>query len=147
MIPIDKLENLKAEFLDLQSRVSDFELMNDARKYKALMRRYKELDAIIGCYQDFLSAREQLSEAKHLLESDDDPEMQSMAKEEIGALETALEAGAKLRDLLIPSDPNDEKNAIIEIRAGTGGEEAALFVAISIECTVTMRISKAGRNN
>lgn len=130
MIPIDKLENLKAEFLDLQSRVSDSELMNDARKYKALMRRYKELDAIIGCYQDFLSAREQLSEAKHLLESDDDPEMQSMAKEEIGALETALETlELKLRDLLIPSDPNDEKNAIIEIRAGTGGEEAALFVA------------------
>lgn len=130
MIPIEKLEALKAEFLELQEMISDSGLMSDARKYKALMRRYKELDAINGCYSEYQNTQTQLAEAKQLLSSEHDTDMQAMAKDEILALDQALEEiELRMRDLLIPSDPNDEKNAIIEIRAGTGGEEAALFVA------------------
>jgi peptide chain release factor 1 len=130
MIPIEKLEALHAEFLELQGMISDSSLMSDARKYKALMRRYKELDSITGCYAEYLSAQNQMVETKQLLVGEKDPDMQSLAKEEILAIEESLnEIELRLRDLLIPGDPNDEKNAIIEIRAGTGGEEAALFVA------------------
>lgn len=130
MIPIDKLDALQTEFFELQNKVSDASLMNDARQYKQLMRRYKELEAITGCYQEYLSTQKQISDAQHILDSEKEPEMQAMAKDEICNLEASMHRiELHLRDLLIPSDPNDEKNAIIEIRAGTGGEEAALFVA------------------
>jgi len=130
VIPIDKLDALQTEFFELQNKVSDASLMNDARQYKQLMRRYKELEAITGCYQEYLSTQKQISDAQHILDSEKEPEMQAMAKDEICNLEASMHRiELHLRDLLIPSDPNDEKNAIIEIRAGTGGEEAALFVA------------------
>lgn len=130
MLPIEKLEGLKHEYLELQERVSDASLMSDARKYREIMRRYKELAAITEAWQNHQSLQQELKDAKELLESADDSELVQMAKDEISSLNGALEASeASLRTLLIPSDPNDEKNAIIEIRAGTGGEEAALFVA------------------
>ncbi|MCB5248607.1 MAG: peptide chain release factor 1 [Candidatus Cloacimonadales bacterium] len=130
MIPIDKLEALKVEFLELQSKVSDTALISDPRRYKELMRRYKELEAITDCYAEYNRSIQEMADAKGLLESESDPDMQAMAKTEIADLEKSLEdIELRLRDLLIPGDPNDEKNAIIEIRAGTGGEEAALFVA------------------
>ncbi|MDD2211220.1 MAG: peptide chain release factor 1 [Candidatus Cloacimonetes bacterium] len=130
MIPIDKLDALQTEFFELQNKVSDASLMNDARQYKQLMRRYKELEAITEYYQEYLSTQKQISDAQHILDSEKEPEMQAMAKDEICNLEASMHRiELHLRDLLIPSDPNDEKNAIIEIRAGTGGEEAALFVA------------------
>jgi peptide chain release factor 1 len=130
VIPIDKLDALQTEFFELQNKVSDASLMNDARQYKQLMRRYKELEAITEYYQEYLSTQKQISDAQHILDSEKEPEMQAMAKDEICNLEASMHRiELHLRDLLIPSDPNDEKNAIIEIRAGTGGEEAALFVA------------------
>lgn len=130
MLPIEKLEGLKQEYLELQDRVSDASLMSDARKYREIMRRYKELAAISDAWNQHQNLQQELKEAKELLESADDSELAQMAKDEISTLSDALESSeAALRTLLIPSDPNDEKNAIIEIRAGTGGEEAALFVA------------------
>jgi len=130
MLPVEKLEGLKAEFLELQEKVSDASLMSDARQYRDLMRRYKELTAITECWQNYQDLSQELSDTKQLLDHEKDPDMLQMAKEEILSLEEQLEkADNRLRELLIPSDPNDEKNAIIEIRAGTGGEEAALFVA------------------
>ncbi|MDD2506634.1 MAG: peptide chain release factor 1 [Candidatus Cloacimonetes bacterium] len=130
MIPIDKLDALKEEFLILQGRVSDTALISDTRKYRDMMRRYKELEAITDCYAEYSRVQQELVATKSLLASENDPEMIAMAKEEITDLDRSLEEiELRLRDLLIPGDPNDEKNAIIEIRAGTGGEEAALFVA------------------
>lgn len=130
MMPIEKLESFREEFLSLQDKVSDASLMSDARQYKKLMRRYKELSGILSCWDSYLKTQKQIQEAKSLHDNEHDPEMVALAKEELGDLSEALEKiELELRDLLIPNDPNDEKNAIIEIRAGTGGEEAALFVA------------------
>ncbi|HPF08735.1 MAG: peptide chain release factor 1 [Candidatus Cloacimonetes bacterium] len=130
MLPIEKLQALTAEHQELQEKVSDSSLMSDARKFRDLMRRYKELTAITDCWKSYQNTETELAEAKHILDTEKDPDLQQMAKDEIAELNQRLEQNeAELRDLLIPSDPNDEKNAIIEIRAGTGGEEAALFVA------------------
>lgn len=130
MLPIQKLQALTEEHKELQEKVSDASLMSDARKYRDLMRRYKELTAITDCWLRFQNTERELSEAKHLLDTESDHDLMQMAKEEMAELGALLEEiDAELRELLIPSDPNDEKNAIIEIRAGTGGEEAALFVA------------------
>ncbi|MCB5253431.1 MAG: peptide chain release factor 1 [Candidatus Cloacimonadaceae bacterium] len=130
MLPTDKLESFREEFLQLQQKVSDASLMSNAREYKKLMRHYKELSETVSCWDSYLDIQKQIQEAKELQENESDPEMVAMAKEELDTLTEALEkTELQLRDLLIPNDPNDEKNAIIEIRAGTGGEEAALFVA------------------
>lgn len=130
MLPVSKLQALTEEHEQLQGQVSDASLMCDARKYRDLMRRYKELTAITDCWLRYQNIDRELIDAKHILDSESDHELIQMAKEEIAALSDKLEATElELRDLLIPGDPNDEKNAIIEIRAGTGGEEAALFVA------------------
>ncbi len=130
MIPVEKLEALREEFLDLQTQVSDVSLMSDARKYRTIMRRYKELEAITEAWLDYQKTEKDIREIKEMVNTEHDPDMQAMAKEELTDLQESFEScELRLRDLLIPNDPNDEKNAIIEIRAGTGGEEAALFVA------------------
>nr|MDK2850598.1 peptide chain release factor 1 [Candidatus Cloacimonadota bacterium] len=130
MIPRDKLEALREEKAELESKVSDPSLMNDPKQYRTIMRRYKELCNIIESWDKYLNFEKQMADTKNMLYSENDPDLQAMIKDEILSLQENLEnAELELRDLLIPSDPNDEKNAIIEIRAGTGGEEAALFVA------------------
>jgi len=130
MLPIDKLDALRIELQELEIQVSDPSLMNDARQYRKLMRRYKELSGIIECWDLYLELEKQIRETKVMLDTESDPDMQTMARDELECLQSNLEqTELRLRDLLIPNDPNDEKNAIIEIRAGTGGEEAALFVA------------------
>lgn len=130
MIPVEKLNALAQELNEMHEQVADPALMADARAYRALMHRYKELTQINESWLSYQDIEGQLSDTKELLELEDDPEMQALARDELTILEESLESEeAKLHDLLIPSDPNDLKNAIVEIRAGTGGEEAALFVA------------------
>ncbi len=130
MLPREKLEGLKQELAELQNTLADRSVLSDARHYKQLMRRNKELTAICGEWNHFLHLETQMHGVEHLLNTETDPEMADMARQELENLETNIQACTlKLRELLIPSDPNDGKNAIVEIRAGTGGEEAALFVA------------------
>jgi len=130
MIPREKLADIVQEHHGLQEQVSDTALMSNARAYRDLMRRYNELGAIVDCWNSFQELEHHLEEARHMINTESDPEITAMAREEEQHLEQELEGcEAKLRELLIPRDPNDDKNAIIEIRAGTGGEEAALFVA------------------
>ena len=129
MIPRDKLNGLTDELEGLKLRVADPSEMSDARGFRTLMRRFKELNGIIDCWLHYQSLEQQILDARHLIETEKDADMRAMASEELADLEARLEVcDTELRDLLIPNDPNDEKNAIIEIRAGTGGEEAALFV-------------------
>ncbi|MEF3695113.1 MAG: peptide chain release factor 1 [Candidatus Cloacimonadota bacterium] len=128
MIPREKLEGLSAELEELKLAVADVSQMSDARKYRDLMRRFKELSDITDAWNRLKSLEQQMEDAKELAATD--PDMAELAELEQEELSAKLEVcELKLRDLLIPSDPNDSKNAIIEIRAGTGGEEAALFVA------------------
>jgi peptide chain release factor 1 len=130
MLPLDKLQSLKEEHSLLREQIADPANMADAKAYRSMARRYRELSEILDCWHKHAKLEEHLAETRTLLEGETDDDMLSLAREEINRLETELEqTELELKDLLIPSDPNDEKNAIVEIRAGTGGEEAALFVA------------------
>lgn len=130
MLPKDKLDGLAQELGELQHTISDISVMSDTRRYKELMRRFRELSDITSEWQRYQTIATQITDTENIVQQDSEPEMTELAKEELISLQQQLEASElKLRDLLIPSDPNDGKNAIIEIRAGTGGEEAALFVA------------------
>jgi len=130
VIPRDKLNQLEAELHETQELISDPAIISDARRYRDALRRFKELGEINQAWKHYQQLETHIEEVKLLLESENDPEMTILIKEEALSLDAQLDiAELKLRDLLIPSDPNDSKNAIVEIRAGTGGEEAALFVA------------------
>jgi peptide chain release factor 1 len=130
MLPADKLQTLNEEYLRLRELIADPANMADARAYRTMARRYRELSEIMDCWDRYNKTDEHLNDAKTMLENETDDEMLTLARDEIKHLEEELEkAEVQLRELLVPSDPNDEKNAIVEIRAGTGGEEAALFVA------------------
>ena len=130
MIPREKMEGLTQELDEIRNQIGDTAIITDAKRYKPLMRRFKELTEIVGAWERFQLLEKHFEEVKSMLENENDPDMAELAKDEKLSLEEQLEkTELALRDLLIPSDPNDGKNAIIEIRAGTGGEEAALFVS------------------
>ncbi len=130
MLPVEKLQALDGEYLRLRELISDPANMADAKAYKTMARRYRELGEILECWQKYNKIEEHILQTKSMLDEESDDEMLALTREEIANLQDDLEkTELQLRDLLIPSDPNDEKNAIVEIRAGTGGEEAALFVA------------------
>jgi peptide chain release factor 1 len=130
MLPTEKIENILAEYETLRSRISDVNEMNDQRNYKKLSKRFNELQNIVTLLAKIDKNEDSTLQTKNMLQLETDPEMLEMTREEIANLEQAnTELIEKLKELLVPSDPNDDKNAIVEIRAGTGGEEAALFVA------------------
>jgi peptide chain release factor 1 len=130
MLPLDKLHTLNDEFQQLKVQIADPANMSDAKAYRTMARRYKELNEVMDCWHRYQQFENHLLETKSMLTGETDEDMLAMTKDEILHLEEKLElTELQLRDILIPADPNDEKNAIIEIRAGTGGEEAALFVA------------------
>jgi peptide chain release factor 1 len=130
MLPLEKLTALNEEFHSLKDQIADPANMADAKAYRTMARRYKELNILIDAWQHYQVLEAQLSDARDMLAAETDEDMIALTKDEIIHLEERLDhSELEMRDLLIPSDPNDEKNAIVEIRAGTGGEEAALFVA------------------
>ena len=130
MLPLEKLQSLENELNEMQEQISDPALINDTKKYRDCLRRFKELKEIDSAWKHYRKLEKHMEEVKELEKSENDPEMLNLIKDEENSLQNQLEqAELKLRDLLIPSDPNDSKNAIVEIRAGTGGEEAALFAA------------------
>ena len=124
---LDKLEAIEAKFTDLGIALSNPELVADNKRFSAMSREYRSLEKIVLAGKAYKKALEDLEFNKEVLNGEDE-EMRSLAKLEIPALEEQLEVSEKhLRNLLIPKDPYDEKNAILEIRAGTGGDEASLF--------------------
>jgi peptide chain release factor 1 len=115
---------------ELSTLVQDPELVKNQNKYRDLMREYSQLGEIAAAHSEIETLAAQCGDAKTLLQEEKDPEMRELAREEVKELEKRLqEAEEKLKFLLIPKDPLDEKNIIMEIRAGTGGDEAALFAA------------------
>lgn len=126
----DKLDSIEKRFKELEKQLSDSAVMQDMKKYSELMKEHSASKEIVDSYTLYKKTVSQLEEAKELAASESDPELKEMAKEEIKELEEAKENQVKeLRTLLIPKDPLDLKNIIMEIRAGTGGDEAALFAA------------------
>jgi peptide chain release factor 1 len=124
---VDKLEAIKARFGDLTMALSNPEIVNDNRKFSAMSKEYRNLEKIVQAYEAYKKLIADLEFYKEAL-SGDDQELRDLAKTEYPALEQDKERiESFIRKLLIPKDPQDEKNAIIEIRAGTGGDEASLF--------------------
>jgi peptide chain release factor 1 len=127
---IEKLEQLKERYQQVEREIADPEVMKDMKRYRELMQEHSQLYETMEEYEHYKKLRDQIEDAESLYEEEGDPEMREMAKEELEGLRRELEASEKrLKTLLIPKDPLDGKNIIMEIRAGTGGEEAALFAA------------------
>ena len=125
----DKLDFITEKYDELSRKVSDPDVINNHPEWKKNTKEMGEMEPIVKKYTEYKKAKQDLAEAKEMLE-DGDEEMRELAKMEIGDLEeTIANAEDELKVLLLPKDPNDEKNVILEIRAGTGGEEAALFGA------------------
>ena len=125
----DKLDFITEKYDELAQKVSDPEIINNQPVWQKHVKEMGEMEPIVKKYKEYKKAKSDLAEAKEMLDEGDE-EMRELAKMEISELEdTIKQQEADLKILLLPKDPNDEKNVILEIRAGTGGEEAALFGA------------------
>ena len=123
----DLHEELEQEFLDLQDRLGDQDLLADQAEYAKVAKRYSELENIVKCIRDIRSSNEDIETAKEMLTEADGTDRE-LLRDEINAAQTTLESlEIELRQLLIPKDPNENKNVILEIRGAEGGEEANLF--------------------
>ncbi|MDR0313706.1 MAG: peptide chain release factor 1 [Treponema sp.] len=126
----ERLGSLLRRHNELSLLIQDPLLVKDQNKYREAMKEYSQLSEIAEAHEEIEKLAVQLEDAKSLLQAEKDPEMKDLAREELKALETMIkDKDDRLRFLLIPKDPLDEKNIIMEIRAGTGGEEAALFAS------------------
>ena len=125
----DKLDFITEKYDELSKKVSDPDIINNQPVWQKYVKEMGEMEPIVKKYKEYKKAKDDLAEAKEMLEEGDD-EMRELAKMEISELDEKIETmEGELKVLLLPKDPNDEKNVILEIRAGTGGEEAALFGA------------------
>ena len=125
----ENLANVEERFTSLEAKLADPAVVSDIKQYTSLLKEHKNMTPIVETYRAFRKAEADLAEAKVLLdESGIDKEMKELAEEEAASAKDAMEDLAeKLKILLLPRDPNDDKNVIVEIRSGAGGEEAALF--------------------
>ena len=127
---IQKLEELEGKYQELNDLLSDPEISTDYQKYQKHAKAKSELEEIVNKFREYKSILQGIAEAKELLHQEDSLEMQTMAREELERLESQkAEMEQALQQMLLPKDPLDEKGVILEIRAGTGGEESALFAA------------------
>ncbi len=125
---LDKLDGLQHKFEEVSLLITDPSVIADMKRYVKLNKEYSELEKIMKARHAYKTAMENLSEAKTLLLTESDPEMREMARSEIDELEVRIPAlEEEIKFLLIPADPEDGKNAVVEIRGGTGGDEAAIF--------------------
>ena len=125
---LSRLDGLKLKFEETGNQMTDPEVIADMKKFVALNKEYKELKPIVETSDRYRSAINNLKEAKDILASEKDEDLREMAREEVSELEPLIEKlEEEIKLLLIPKDPQDEKNAIMEIRGGTGGDEAAIF--------------------
>ena len=124
----DKLDFIQEKYDELSAKVADPAVIADQKSFQKYMKEMSELEPVVKAYEEYRKMQSDLADTKELIEMEDDEEVKEMAKEEAKELESAMEqAQENLKILLLPKDPNDDKNVIVEIRAGTGGEEAALF--------------------
>src|SRR5229473_1065304 len=124
----EKLDQIENRYVEMTAELSSPEILGDSANYQKLARRHAELSEMVEKYREWKQIDKGLTEARQMVLEADDPEMKQMAQEEEQQLATRKETVEReLKFLLLPKDPNDEKNVIVEIRAGTGGDEAALF--------------------
>jgi peptide chain release factor 1 len=125
---LEKLEIIYARWIEIGEQLTQPEIIADMKRYVKLNKDYKELQAVVNGYKEYKNVLSNIAHAKEVINNEKDEEFRSMAKEEINTLSEKREALEEhIRLLLIPTDPQDDKNAIVEIRAGTGGDEASIF--------------------
>ena len=128
---IEKLSAVEARFCEVETKLCDPGVVSDPAAYASLMKERKRLEPVVTCFRGYRAAQAALEEAKMLLESESDRDLRALAQEEYDAQKALLESlSQQLRMLLLPRDENDDKNVIVEIRGGAGGEESALFAAV-----------------
>lgn len=126
----DKLEDLLHRFEEILNELNEPTVAENQTRFRALMKEQSDLTPIVEAYKEYKKCNETVADSLSLLESESDEEMREMLKEELGDAKKRIEElETELKILLLPKDPNDEKNVIVEIRAGAGGDEAALFAA------------------
>lgn len=124
----DKLDFIVEKYHELSLKVSDPDVINDQPTWQKHIKEMGEMEPIVKKYEEYKKAKDGLRDAKDIVENENDEEMRELAKMEISELEEQISQNEEeLKILLLPKDPNDEKNVILEVRAGTGGDEAALF--------------------
>ena len=124
----EKLRDIEKRYIAIEEKLSDPEIVSDLNEYKKVSREYKSLTPVVEKYREYRTYEKDLADAEEILGVSDDPEMRTLAEEQAESARKSLAACAdELKLLLLPRDPNDDKNVIIEIRGGAGGEEAALF--------------------
>ncbi len=125
-----RLQELEQQFLRLEERLADPEVIRAQDLYQKLMREHAELTPLVQAFRRYKHLQKELADSQSLLREEADEELKALAREEVQSLKEQLsQVEEELRLLLLPKDPNDDKNVLLEIRAGTGGEEAALFAA------------------
>src|SRR5215471_1940853 len=126
----ERLEQIEARYEELTQALASPETINDSAKYQKIAKAHSELVPIVEKFREFKDLKRGIEESKALVAGEDDAEMRAYAQEELAKLEERLaRVEEELKFLLLPKDPNDEKNVVLEIRAGTGGDEATLFAA------------------
>jgi len=125
---IEKLKQFNQRFEEIGNEMSQSEIISDREQYATLAREYADLEPVIKKSKEYQKVMAQITDTEHLIESENDDEIVEMAKEELMMLqERAEQLEREIQRLIIPPDPNDEKNVVLEIRAGTGGDEAGIF--------------------
>ena len=125
---LDKFEGIKIRFEEVSEQISDPDLMKDMKRYVKVNQDYKQLDLLVKSFARYEKLMRNISDAHEMLENESDEDLRVMAKEELDNSEQLVQKFEdEIRFLLVPADPEDRKNAILEIRGGTGGDEAALF--------------------
>jgi peptide chain release factor 1 len=126
----ERLNQIEAKYEELTKALASPETINDSAKYQKTAKAHSELSEVVEKYREYKDLQRGIDESKAMVADESDPDLRAYAQEELTQLqERVLQAENELKVLLIPKDPNDEKNVIIEIRAGTGGDEASLFAA------------------
>ena len=125
---LDKLEAINTRYLEIEQMMNDPDITSDMKRYVKLSKDYKDLQPVVKAYHDYKVLLDTIAECKELLQSEKDEELREMAKEELVESQERKEKMEEgIRVMLIPADPQDSKNAVVEIRGGTGGDEACLF--------------------
>ncbi len=126
----DRLEDLLRRFEEIQNELSEPSVVSDQNRFRKLMKEQNDLSPIVDAYLEYKKEKQNIEESLMILDEESDEEMRELAKEELAISKANVEAlENKLKILLLPKDPNDDKNVVVEIRAGAGGDEAALFAA------------------
>src|SRR5438105_1917234 len=126
----ERLDQTEAKYEELERSLASPEVISDSSRYQKAAKAHSELTPMVEKYREYKDLKRGIAESKAMLTEETDPEMRAYAQEELTKLEArATTVEQELKILILPKDPNDEKNIVLEIRAGTGGDEATLFAA------------------